>query len=166
MTSTVPAGWGLYVNPGLGLQSPTSFGNEIETRLPVDAGDMQQLTFVAVTYPMSEQIIGPNGAPMADPTREEIDAKLAAVEARTETRFVELSSKIDRVADAVGNLTTSVDKALRDVKRDLDDVRADNKTTRWTIGTTIVIALLAAIGALWVTQANLLAAFTAGLAAH
>jgi hypothetical protein len=36
---------------------------------------------------------------MSDPTREEFDAKLATVEARTETRFVELSSKIDRLTD-------------------------------------------------------------------
>jgi hypothetical protein len=38
---------------------------------------------------------------MAEPTREEIDAKIAAVDARVETRFVELAGKIDRIADAV-----------------------------------------------------------------
>jgi len=32
-------------------------------------------------------------------TREEIDAKLEAVEARTETRFVELSGKVDRLGE-------------------------------------------------------------------
>lgn len=100
-----------------------------------------------------------NGADMAELTREELDAKLATVEARTETRFVELSGKIDRVADAVTTLSTKL-------QVEMDGVKEDNKTTRWTIVTTIVVAVLAAIGALWVTQANLLAAFTAGLGAH
>ena len=36
---------------------------------------------------------------MPDPTREEFDAKLATVEARSETRFTELSGKIDRVVE-------------------------------------------------------------------
>ena len=36
---------------------------------------------------------------MSDPTREEFDAKLTIAELRTENRFNELSSKIDRVVD-------------------------------------------------------------------
>jgi len=43
-----------------------------------------------------------SGAVMTDPTREEFDAKLATVEARTETRFVELGSKMDRVGESYG----------------------------------------------------------------
>lgn len=99
-----------------------------------------------------------SGISMSEPTREEIDAKLAAVEARTETRFTELSGKIDRVADAVTRLTS-------DVTKELHEVKADNKRTRETIVVTAILGVVAAIAALWVTQANLLAAFTAGLTA-
>jgi hypothetical protein len=91
---------------------------------------------------------------MSDPTREEIDAKLAAVEARTETRFTELNGKIvDRLADSISVL-----------RSDIADVKADNRYTRWTIIVTVIASALAAIAALWVTQANLLAAFSAGIA--
>jgi hypothetical protein len=89
---------------------------------------------------------------MSDPTREEIDAKLAAVEARTETRFTELNGKIDRLADSISVL-----------RSDIADVKADNRYTRWTIIVTVIASALAAIAALWVTQANLLAAFSAGI---
>jgi hypothetical protein len=90
---------------------------------------------------------------MSDPTREEIDAKLAAVEARTETRFTELNGKIDRLADSISVL-----------RSDIADVKADNRYTRWTIIVTVIASALAAIAALWITQANLLAAFSAGIA--
>jgi non-ribosomal peptide synthetase component E (peptide arylation enzyme) len=97
---------------------------------------------------------------MSDPTREEIDAKLAAVEARTETRFTELNGKIDRLADSISALGSTV----ASLKSDIADVKADNRYTRWTIIVTVIASALAAIAALWVTQANLLAAFSAGIA--
>ena len=108
---------------------------------------------------------------MSDPTREEIDAKLAAAEARTETRFTELSGKIDRLADSIAVLGSTirielegVKSDIANVKSDVADVRSDNKYTRWTIVVTVVASALAAIAALWITQANLLAAFSAGIA--
>jgi hypothetical protein len=99
------------------------------------------------------------GAAMTDPTREEFDAKLATVEARTETRFVELGGKIDRVGDSITVLSSTMTSELGGVKSELMTGKADNKYTRWTI----VLAVLAAIGALWVTQSNLLSAFQTGL---
>jgi hypothetical protein len=89
-------------------------------------------------------------------TREEVDAKLESVEARTETRFMELGGKIDRVADSITNLTTAVTAVKTEVKE-------DNKFTRWTIGVTLIASLIAFAGALWVTQGNLISAFQAGL---
>jgi hypothetical protein len=125
-----------------------------------------------LSLPLSEQISGPPVArdpgqkiyrrraiPVAkevddlmSPSREEIDAKLATVEARAETRFVELSGKLDRIAEALA--------AVRD---DTKAVRSDNRFTRWTILGIAVASLLAGIAALWTTQANLLAAFQTGL---
>jgi hypothetical protein len=100
-----------------------------------------------------------SGAAMTDPTREEFDAKLATVEAHTETRFVELGGKIDRVGDSITVLNSTMTSELGSVKSELVTGKADNKYTRWTI----VLAVLAAIGALWVTQSNLLSAFQTGL---
>jgi hypothetical protein len=92
---------------------------------------------------------------MVDMTREEIDAKLATVEARSETRFVELSGKLDRVADAISRLGTSASDIRTEVKREAS-------FTRWTI----VGLVVAGLAALWVTQSNMLASFTAGIALH
>jgi len=108
---------------------------------------------------------------MSDPTREEIDAKLATVEARTETRFTELSGRIDRLADSIATLGSTIRIELENVKSDIAGLKSDivalksdNKYTRWTIVVTVVASALAAIAALWITQANLLAAFSAGIA--
>lgn len=94
--------------------------------------------------------------PMADDvTREELNAKLETVEARTETRFMELSGKMDRVADSISSLRSEVSA-----------VRADNKFTRSTIIVAVVGSVIAGLAALWVTQSNMLASFSAGIALH
>jgi len=82
---------------------------------------------------------------MTDPTREEFDATLATIEARAETRFVELSGKIDRIADAIGALTSAVTTVRT-------EVREDGKFTRWTVGVTLIASLIAFAAALWVTE--------------
>jgi hypothetical protein len=97
---------------------------------------------------------------MADPTREEFDAKLEAVEARAESRFMELSGKIDRLADSVTLLTGGLTMQTADIRR---EVRSENNFTRWTIVIAVVTSLIGAVAALWVTQGNLLSAFSAGL---
>jgi len=99
----------------------------------------------------------PQGAEMANPTREEMDAKFEVIEARMETRFVELTGKMDRLADGITRLAT-------DLKTAGVEAKDDAKFTRWTIIVTIIASLLAFGGALWITQGNMLAAFTAGIA--
>lgn len=102
------------------------------------------------------------------PSREEINARLEAAEARTGTRFAQLTgtidvrfanldNKIDRLVESVGLLSTQ----MLDVRR---EVRAENKTTRWTIVGIAIAAVIAALAALWITQANMLASFQAALA--
>jgi hypothetical protein len=101
---------------------------------------------------------------MADVTREEIDAKLEAAEARTEARFAQLNGtlnvqfanldyKIDRLANVVQQLSESV-----------YTVKEDNKKTRTTIIIVVVASVLAGLAAIWTTQGNMLAAFQASLA--
>jgi hypothetical protein len=127
------------------------------------------LESVAIYNPMLPQRLDQGvkaGDKMSDPTREEINAKLATIEARTETRFVELSGKIDRMVDSIDNFSRTLGGQLADVKSELITVKSDNKFTRWTIAGVAVASALAGVGALWVTQGNLLAAFVAGLTAH
>lgn len=92
-----------------------------------------------------------------------VDTKLKLVEARTQTGFVELSSKIDRLTDTITLGLESVKTELSTVKSEMLTVKADNKYTRLTIVIAIITSVLAGIGALWVTQANLLSAFQTGI---
>lgn len=115
----------------------------------------------------AQKIGSTTGLTMSVPTRDEIDAKLAATEARGETRFVELSGKLDRVLDAVAMSNSRMSEVREDVKGVRDEmagVKSDNKNTRWTIAVTVVAAVLAALAALWTTQSNLLSAFQVRLA--
>jgi ATP-dependent protease HslVU (ClpYQ) peptidase subunit len=96
---------------------------------------------------------------MADLTREEVDAKLAVAEARAETRFVELSAKIDRINDAINRL--AVDGAKNNA-----DIKSDNKFTRSAIIVAVVGSIIAGLAALWVTQSNMLSSFQLGISLH
>lgn len=118
------------------------------------AGGALPMEKSADTNSASDQVKGSASA-MPDPTREEIDAKLATVEARTETRFVELSGKIDRVADSISVLANSVSTVRTEVKH-------ESSLTRWTMAGLVI----AGIAALWLTQNNMLASFMAGIAVH
>jgi hypothetical protein len=120
---------------------------------------------------LNDEIPASKESKMSDMTREEIDAKLDRVEARAETRFVELSGKIDRLSDLVtsmtmnvSTMTTNIGSQLTEVKSELGVVKSDNKFTRLTIIVAVVASVLAGLGALWVTQANLLASFQTGIA--
>jgi hypothetical protein len=113
---------------------------------------------------LNDEIPASKESMMSEMTREEIDAKLDRVEARAETRFVELSGKIDRLSDLVTSMTTNVGNQIAGVRSELVAVQADNKFTRLTIVVAVVASVLAGLGSLWVTQSNLLAAFQTGIA--
>lgn len=86
------------------------------------------------------------------PTREEMNAKLEATEARLEVRFVQIDGKLDRLVDKLGGLSGL-----------LGDVRDETKRTRITIVVTVVGAVVAGLAALYTSQSNLLQAFQTGL---
>lgn len=140
--------------------------NLIPFQKPVGAVANSAVAEAAQTHQSPYVRVDDGVSSMAAPTREEIDAKLAAIEARTETRFVELSGKIDRLSDSIGMLTGVV----TDVKSELasvgSQVKEENRFTRWTIGITLIASLIAFAAALWTTQGNLLSAFQAGLASQ
>ena len=67
---------------------------------------------------------------MADhPSREEMNAKLEAVEARLETRLTSIDVKLDRIGDRV---ETAVEQS-RDAKTAANDARSAATSTKWNI---------------------------------
>jgi hypothetical protein len=93
--------------------------------------------------------------------REEVIARLEAVEARGETRFVELGGKLDYLTDVlVGD--HGFFAQMNVLKADMTSLKADNKTTRWTIVITLITSIMAASALIVSVQANLLSAFQAG----
>ncbi|MGR4866432.1 hypothetical protein [Caulobacter sp. LARHSG274] len=93
-------------------------------------------------------------------TREEMDARLEAAEARSETRFVELNSKLDRL----GEILTGDQGFIAQMNALKAENKADNKATRWTVVITMITSILAAAALVMSVQANLLSAFQAGQA--
>lgn len=105
-------------------------------------------------------------------TREEVIARLEAVEARGETRFVELGGKLDYLTDVmVGDhglfaqmksLKTDMVAQIGSLKVEMTSLKVDNRTTRWTIVITLITSIMAASALILSVQANLLSAFQAG----
>jgi hypothetical protein len=92
------------------------------------------------------------------PTHRELDALLAAAEARAEVRFASMQATLQQIALSL----TGENGVIAELKA----VKADNRNTRWTILAIFAGSVLAGLAALWTTQANLLAAFQASLAVH
>ena len=121
------------------------------------------------------------------PTRGEIDAKLQAAEARTETRYVELRADMDqrfmqmradmdtrftRLESKFDTLLGAVQGWGEEMRETRKAVVSENKTTRSTMivtGLASVLAVLALVVTLWAAglsvQANMLSSFQSGLSA-
>jgi hypothetical protein len=133
--------------------------------------------------PQSPLSSGRSGAKISTMTREEITARLEAVEARSETRFVELGGKLDYLSDVligahgffaqIDALKTESFAQINALKADgvaqtnalkaeMTSLKADNKTTRWTVVITLITSIMAASALILSVQANLLSAFQAG----
>lgn len=77
----------------------------------------------------------PNVGNMTDQTREEVDAKIGAAEARGDTKIARMEGKLDLVLSKIDG-----------VRSELTDVRADNRSTRanqWLIGLGLAGLILA-----------------------
>jgi hypothetical protein len=101
--------------------------------------------------------------PSREETREIINDKLGAVEARIDTKLVGIEGKIDLLAATMASSNNQVQAEVSRLTIAVGEVKADNKYTRWTIIITVVLSLIAAGSALWTTQSNMLSAFGAGL---
>jgi hypothetical protein len=109
-------------------------------------------------------------------TREEVIARLEAVEARSETRFVELGGKLDYLTDIMvgdhgffaqlkslrADTLAQISAVKTELKAEMTTLKADNRITRWTVVITLITSIMAASALILSVQANLLAAFQAG----
>lgn len=86
---------------------------------------------------------------MSEPTREEIDAKLAAVEARLEARLVGIDGKLDRISDSLLTVTSKSQEA----KEAADRASSAASSVKWNILFT-ALAVLGVIAAMWAIWAQ------------
>lgn len=77
---------------------------------------------------------------VADPTREEFDAKLATVEARLEARLVGIDGKLDRIGDQVANFASisgvkmdGLADQAREAKAAAQDAKSAAGAIKWHI---------------------------------
>lgn len=75
--------------------------------------------------------------------REYVDLKLEAAEARTETRFVELSGKLDRIIESFDATNKSIQTAREESVKFRDEVKQEYKSTRSTIIITVLSTAIA-----------------------
>jgi hypothetical protein len=97
----------------------------------------------------------PYDATMSTPTREEIDAKLSASEARVEARLAAIEGRFGRI-----------DAVLQSISDQIKTIAADTKTLRQTIITTAIatgVAVILGVGAFNATVlGNMVASFESG----
>lgn len=86
---------------------------------------------------------------MSDVTREEMDAKLQATEARLETRLVSMDAKLDNLLNEV--------RRVGDIARDAKDAASEAKAAASSIKWNVLFAALGGIG----ISASLVIAFWA-----
>jgi len=115
-------------NPGLGayegkiIDFPNSRGENVEN--------------IEITNHLRSLLRSENlqGAAMIDPTREEFDAKLTTVEARTDTKIARMEGKLDLVVSKIDGINSR-----------LDDVRHDYRATRaniWVVGLGLAVLIV------------------------
>lgn len=91
-------------------------------------------------------------------SRAEIDAILEASAANARTGQVASEGKLDRALDAISRLSEDL-KGLR------DDVRSENRTTRWSIwglGVAMAAIILGVLAFAATSNGNIISAFSAG----
>lgn len=141
-TENVPSPWarGLDVSSSPNVVRPVfgrSSGTETKTLLLTVGSDQ----------------LAPREETVSEQTREEIDAKIAAVESRIETRIAEIGGDIKLMNANVTAMATKVAESSR-----------EQRTTRTTIIVTAIGVVIALAAAVWQMQTGLLDAFQAGLA--
>lgn len=83
---------------------------------------------------------------MATPTREEIDGKLEASEARTDTKFAKLEGKLDTLIATISGKFDNLNAEIASLRGDIGKSHAYNQSTRWILVSMIVASAFAIAG--------------------
>ncbi len=105
-----------------------------------------------------------SGADMAEPTREEIKAEIAASEARADTKIAMIEGKLDTLLTAIngkfelldthiGSLNSSFDSQIGNLRKDVDRARDETKDSRLVL-IAVIIGSALALGGLLVALAT------------
>jgi hypothetical protein len=85
---------------------------------------------------------------MANPTREEMEAKISASEARTETKIARMEGKLDLVLSKLENVLENNRSIREDMRESNRALREDNRSTRgnvWAVGVGLAILIVAVV---------------------
>ncbi|MCJ2092270.1 hypothetical protein MKK67_07145 [Methylobacterium sp. J-072] len=129
--------------PTAHARDPSSEAGEFSERSDVQAAPLDDE--VAAEQPLVSPAQPMVGQPMAGPTREEIDAKIAAAEARGDTKLKGLEGKIDLLIQTLG------------------EVRNDNRSLKTNIWTVCAIIVAAIVGVAGIIAAVVPFAFQTGI---
>ena len=102
---------------------------------------------------------------MTDITREEIDAKITASEAKTDTKFEQVKSQFSLVMAELGHIQqgmAGLNEQMRDVRNDVKGLRTTIIQTGITSGFAVLGIMLAVFAVVLAVQGNMLSAFQAG----
>ena len=97
----------------------------------------------------------PDDKPMAEITREELDAKLETIETRMDARISSIETKIDHFIE-------KVDERSNRLEASMAEVRSDSKSLRWWLAGTAVATVLGVYGANISMVQTMLASFESG----
>jgi len=95
---------------------------------------------------------------MTNVSREEMNAKIEAVEARLETRIIQIDSKIDRVLDQLSHTSTT----LRETKEEARLAKVAASGLKWNIGfivLTAAVAVMTVVGVMYSLSFQIAAIF-------
>jgi ribonuclease PH len=98
----------------------------------------------------------PKVKPMADAvSRDELKLHVEVLEAKAEARSAAIDGKLDRLADAVTNLSAKVGEYKDEVSKVSTTVRTENNTTRITIVITVIASAIGVLSLLWAMQGTM-----------
>lgn len=114
--------------------------------------DYSQTSYITGGAAMSQQPSSSHGTSVPPPFMELVDAKLEAVEARTDTKFAQLMGKIELIALSVAGIKAdieSVNGKIGTLDTKLDTVDGHSRSAKREIMTAVIATGLAVIALAW-----------------
>jgi hypothetical protein len=100
--------------------------------------------------------------PMAEITREELDAKLETIEVRMDARVASIEGKIDSFMSRLDDRFLRTDERMSRIEQDISEVRTDSKNLKFWLAGTAVAVVLGIAGVNIAMLQTMLASFESG----